>query len=173
MRSPNRLIAYEYFHNYCCYLDREGISLFRSGLELSHDPWLDRERPFFDAFPCPMGCLRTTGRKRNSGLVLVLEHCRKRSHVRLLHFPARSGWHLGVSAEFTNLHSQSNADPEAQIRLHCRRALATPARNWIAKSFETLGRSAQRPRCQHKRSRLYQIKSQLLADRDQHIVNLR
>ena len=45
------------------------------------------------------------GRKCDSGVVLVLEHCRERPHVRLLHFPARSGWHPGVSTELADLYS--------------------------------------------------------------------
>jgi len=69
------------------------------------------------------------GRKCDSGIVLVLEHCRKRPHVRLLHFSARPSWHPGVSAELDDLHSQSDADPKTQVRFHRRRALATPARS--------------------------------------------
>ena len=76
-----------------------------------------------------MARLRTTGRKCDSGVFLVLEHCRKRPHVHLLHFPARSGWHPGVSAELDDLHPQFNADPEAQIRFHRCRAVATSARS--------------------------------------------
>src|SRR6266705_6649718 len=114
MRSPNRLIAYEHTHNYCYHLDRKGISIPWSRLELSNGARLCRERSFLDAFPCAMARLRAAGRKCDSSLVLVLEHCRKRSHVHLLRFPARSDWHFGVSAELDDLHSQSDADPKAQ-----------------------------------------------------------
>src|SRR6266498_4592212 len=132
MRSPNRLITYEHTHNYCYHLDRQRISLSRSRLELSHGPWFHWERPFLDAIPCPMARLRTAGRKCDSSLVLVLEHCRKRPHVHLLHFPARSGWHPGVSAELDDLHSQFDADQETQICLHGCRAFSKTARNGIA-----------------------------------------
>src|SRR6266480_4309292 len=114
--SPNRLIAYEYTDNYCYHLDRKGIPLPWSGLELPHDPRLYRERSFLDAFPCPMARLGATGRKHNSGIILVLEHRRKRTHVHLLRFPARSSWHSSLPAKLAYLHSQSDADPEAQIR---------------------------------------------------------
>ena len=96
--SPNRLIAYEYTDNYRYHLDRKGIPLPWSGLELSHGPWLHRERSFFDAVPGPMACLRAAGRKRDSSFVLVLEHRRQRPHVHLLRFPARSGGHSRLFA---------------------------------------------------------------------------
>ena len=78
---------------------------FGLGLELPHGPWLHWERSFLDAFPCPMARVRETGRKRYPSLVLVLEYCRKRTHVCLLYFPTRSGWDSRVSPELTDLHS--------------------------------------------------------------------
>ena len=104
-RSPNRLIAYEYTDNYCYHLDRKGIPLPWSGLELSYGPRLYRERSFLDAVPGPMACLGAPGRKRDSSIVLVLEHRRKRSHVRLLRFPTRSDWDSRLSSKLTYLHS--------------------------------------------------------------------
>src|SRR5260370_12126942 len=99
MRSPNRLIAYEHTHNYCYHLDREGISVPWSGLELSNGSRLRRERSFLDAFPCPMARLRAAGRKCDSSIVLVLEHRWERNHVSLLRFPTRSDWHSRLSPE--------------------------------------------------------------------------
>jgi len=100
-------------------------------LELPHGPWFYWECSLLDAFPRPMARLRTTGRKRYPGLVLVLEHCRKRAHVCLLYFPTRSGWDSRVSPKLTDLHPQLNADSEAQVRFHCRGAFAAPARDGI------------------------------------------
>jgi hypothetical protein len=140
MRSPNRLIAYEHTHNYCYHLDRKGISVPRSGLELSHGPWLYRERSFFDAVPSPMGGLGAAGGKCDSSIVLVLEHRWQRSHVHLLRFPPRSDWDSGVSPKLAYLHSQFDADPKTPIRFHGRRAFAKAARNRIAKDRQTLSR---------------------------------
>src|SRR5438046_7794691 len=109
MRSPNRLIAYEHTDNYCYHLDRQGIPLAWSRLELSYGPRLYRERSFLDAFPCPMARLGAAGRKCDSSIVLVLEHRRQRAYVRVFYFPARSDWHLGLSAKLADLHSQFNA----------------------------------------------------------------
>lgn len=133
MRSPNRLIAYEHNHNYCYHLDRQGISVPRSGLELSNGPRLRRERYFLDAFPCPMGGLGAARRKCHSGVVLVLEHRRKRDHVPLLCFPTRSGRHSGLPPKLDDLHSQFDAYPETQVRLYRRCYIAKAARNRIAK----------------------------------------
>ena len=124
-------IAYEYTCPHRYYLDREGIPIFWTGLELPHGPWFHWERSFLDAFPRPMARLRTTGRKRYPSVVLVLEHCRKHTHVCLLYFPTRSGWDSRVSPKLTDLHPQLNADSEAQVRFHCRGAFATPARDGI------------------------------------------
>src|SRR5206468_6917363 len=96
---------------YRYYLDREGIPIPWSGLELSYGPWLHRERSFLDAFPCPMARFRTAGRKRHSSLVLVLEHCRERSDVSLFYFPTRSGWHSRLPPELDDLHSQFDPHP--------------------------------------------------------------
>src|SRR4029078_7605720 len=74
---------------------------------------------------------RTTGRKHYPSVVLVLEHCRKHTHVCLLYFPTRSGWDSSVSPKLTDLHPQFNADSEAQVCFHCRGAFATPARDGI------------------------------------------
>ena len=54
MRSPNRLIAYEHTRNHRYHLDRKGISIPWSGLELSRRPRFYRERYFLDAFPRSM-----------------------------------------------------------------------------------------------------------------------
>ena len=97
--------------HYRYHLDRQRIPIPRSGLELSHGPWLHWERSFLNAFPCPMACLRAARRKCDSSVVLVLEHRRKHSHVRLLRFPARSDWDSRLSAELTYLHPQFDADP--------------------------------------------------------------
>src|SRR5438552_5245268 len=109
--SPNRLIAYEYTDNYRYHLDRKGIPLPWSGLELSHGAGLRRERSLLDAFPGPVACFGAAGRKRDPCVVLVLEHRRQRSHVRLLRFPARSDWDSRLSPKLAHLHSQSDADP--------------------------------------------------------------
>jgi len=85
-RSPNRLIAYEHTHNYCYHLDRKGISVPWSGLELPHGSRLRRERSLLDAFPRPVACFRAAGRKCDSSIVLVLEHRWERNHVPLLRF---------------------------------------------------------------------------------------
>src|SRR5437762_1571297 len=132
MKSPNQLTAYEHTRTHRYHLDWKRIPVPRSGLELSHGPWFCRKRSFLDAFPCPMARLGTAGRKRNSGVVLVLEHRRKRADVYLFYFPARSCRHSGVFAELTYLHSQSDADPKTQVRVHRRRAVATPTRSWLA-----------------------------------------
>ncbi len=131
MRSPNRLIAYEHTHNYCYHLDREGISVPRSGLELSNGPGLYRKRSFLDAFSCPVARLRAAGWKCDSSIVLVLEHRRKRPHVSLFYFPTRPGWHPGLSPELDDLHSQFDAYPEAQVRFHRCRALPKTARRGV------------------------------------------
>jgi hypothetical protein len=131
--SPNRLIAYEYTDNYCYHLDRKGIPLPWSGLELSHGSRLHRERPFLDAFPRPMACLGAAGRKRDPGVVLVLEHRRKHSHVSLFYFPTRSDWHSGLSPQLAYLHSQSDVDSEAQVCFHRGRTFPTSARDRLMK----------------------------------------
>jgi hypothetical protein len=76
-----------------------------------------------------MGRLGAAGRKRDSGVVLVLEHRWKRPHVLLLHFPAGSGWHSGLSPKLAYLHSQSDAYPETKVRPDSSRTFATPTRN--------------------------------------------
>src|SRR5207249_3288420 len=128
----NNYIAYEHARTYCYHLDRQGVPIPWSGLELSDGPWIHRERFILDAVPCPMGCLRATRRKCDSGLVLVLEHRRQRSHVHLLRFPARSDWNSRLSPKLTDLHSQFNADPETQVRFHRCRAVTKATRNKIA-----------------------------------------
>jgi hypothetical protein len=47
--------------------------------------------------------------------------------VHLLYFPTRSGWDSRVSPELAYLHSKFDVDSEAQIRIYCRGAFATPA----------------------------------------------
>jgi hypothetical protein len=95
-------------------------------LELSHGPWFHWKRFFLDAFSRPMARLGATGRKHYPGLVLVLEHWRKRTHVHLLYFPTRSCWNSRVSPQLDDLYPKFNADSEAQVCFHCRGAFATP-----------------------------------------------
>src|SRR5439155_16207932 len=123
----------EHTRNHCYHLDRKGIPLPWSGLELSHGPRLYRERPFLDAFPGPVACLGAPGRKRDSSIVLVLEHRRKRSYVRLFYFPTRSHWDSRLSPKLTNLHSQSDADPKTEVCFHRGCAFPTSARDRLMK----------------------------------------
>src|SRR5262249_21201843 len=81
--------------------------------------------------PCPMARFGTAGRKCNSGVVLVLEHRRKRADGYLFYFPARSRRHSGVFVELTYLHSQSDDDPEMQVRVHRCLAVEAPTRSWL------------------------------------------
>jgi hypothetical protein len=97
-----------------------------------------------------MGRLGAAGRKCHSGVILVLEHRRKRPHVSLFYFPTRPGWHFGLSAKLADLHPQFDAYPEAQVRLYRRGAITKAARDWIAKDLETSRRSAQRRHCHPK-----------------------
>src|ERR1044071_8022537 len=96
--------AYGHTRTYRYPLGRERIPGFRSRLELPHDSGIHRQRSFLDEVPRPMGRFRTTGRKCDSDLVLVLEHRRKPADVRILHFSTRSCWHSRLSSEFVDLH---------------------------------------------------------------------
>src|SRR5882724_7336576 len=119
-------------------MDREGIPIPWPGLELSYDSRLYRERFVLNAFPRAMARVRAAGRKRHPSLVLVLEYRRKRPDVRLFYFPTRSGRHPGLSAKLSYLHSQPDAHPEAQVRFHGRRTVATPTRNGIMQAAKIL-----------------------------------
>src|SRR5207245_5619234 len=127
-RETKQLHCYEHARFYCYHLDWKRIPLPGSGLELSYGPWLRRKCSFLNAFPCPMARFRAPGRERDSGVVLVLEHRGKRADVPLFYFPARSGWHPGLSSELAYLHSQFDADSQTQVRFHGSRPLAAPAR---------------------------------------------
>jgi len=131
-QNAKELVAYEYAHHCRYHLDRKGIPVPWSGLELSHGPRLRWKRSFLDAIPCPMARFRATGRKRDPSLVLVLEHRGKRPHVHLFHFPTGSHWHPGLPSKLAHLHSQFDADPETQVRFHRCRAVATPTRNRLS-----------------------------------------
>src|SRR5262245_21563085 len=96
--------AYEHTRTYRYHLDRKGIPLSWPRLELSHGSLLRRERSFLDAVSRSMDRFRTARRKRDSSILLVLEHCRQRAHVRVLCFPSRSGRDSRVSAKFADLH---------------------------------------------------------------------
>jgi uncharacterized protein YdeI (YjbR/CyaY-like superfamily) len=110
---------------------RPGTSLLRAGLELSRDPGLGRQRHIFNAFSGAVVRIGTKGRKRDSSAVLVLEYWRKHYHVFVFSFPARSGRRDRLSAELDHLHSQSDADSEAQARLHRSNVVSTSARKRI------------------------------------------
>jgi len=60
---------------------------------------------FFNAFPCAMAGLRAAGRKRDTGLVLVLEHRRQRDHVFVLYFQTGPCRHSRLFAQLAYLHS--------------------------------------------------------------------
>ena len=108
-----------------------GTSLSRSRLELSRYSRPNRERDFFDAFPCPMARFGAAGRKRHPGIVLVLEHRRQRHDVSLFYLSTRSGRNSRVSAKLDDLHPQFDADPKTEVRFHRRRALAKTARDTV------------------------------------------
>jgi hypothetical protein len=122
-----KLTAYEHTRTYRYHVDRERIPIPRSGLELSRRARLYRERCLFDAFPCPMARLRAPGRKRDPGLVLVLEHRRQCDHVLLLYFQTGPRRHPRLFAQLADLHSKFNADPKTPVRPDRRRAFTTPA----------------------------------------------
>ena len=63
--------------------------------------------------------------------LLVLEHCRQRAHVRVFHLPSRPRRHSGVFAKLADLHSQSDAHPKTQVRVHRCCAFATSTRGRI------------------------------------------
>src|ERR1043166_7675287 len=71
-------VSYEHTRTYRNHLDRQRVPVPWAGLELPRYPRPNRERDVFDAFPCAMDCLRAAGRKRDPGLILVLEHRRQR-----------------------------------------------------------------------------------------------
>ena len=140
-REAKQLHCYEHARSYCYHLDWKRIPLPGSGLELSYGPWLRRKCSFLNAFPRPMARFRAPGRERDSGVVLVLEHRGKRADVPLFYFPARSGWHPGLSSELAYLHSQFDPDPQTQVRFHRSRPLATPTRSWLAHRQWAVGRA--------------------------------
>jgi hypothetical protein len=117
-------------------MDRERIPIPRFGLELSRRARLYRERCLFNAFPCPMARLRATGRKRDPGLVLVLEYRWQCDHVLLLRFQTGPGRHSRLFAQLAYLHSQFDADPKGPICSYRCRAFTTSARDWLAKEKE-------------------------------------
>jgi hypothetical protein len=132
-----KLTAYEHTRTYRYHVDRKRISVSRSGLELSHGPWLCRERSFLDAFFCPMACLRAAGRKRHPDIVLVLEHRRQCDHVLVLYFQTRPRRYSSVSSKLTDLHSQSNADPERPTCSNRCGAFSKTARNRVLSTLWT------------------------------------
>lgn len=134
--------AYEHTCTYRYHVGREGIPIPWSGLELPNGSRAYRERPFLDAFPCPMGGFRTTGRKRYPSLVLVLEHRRKRADVPVFYFPAGSYRHTGLPSKLAYLHSQFDADSETQVRFHRCRAFATPTRSRLESAVSNWPRPA-------------------------------
>jgi hypothetical protein len=88
-------------------------------------------------------------------------------------FQTGPGRHPGLSPQLDDLHSQFDAYPETQVCLYRCRAHAKAARDWIAKGFETPGRSTQRRYCHQKpQPPLPNHKPQFIADRDQRTVDL-
>src|SRR5262249_44485947 len=123
--------AYEHTRTYCYHLDRKRIPIFRPRLELPDGSRLRRERPFLDALSRAMDRFRTAGRKCDPSIFLVLEYCRQRADVRVLYLSSRPCWHSRIFAKFANLHSQLDAYPKTQVRVHRGRALATSTRGRI------------------------------------------
>src|SRR6266446_5945948 len=130
-REAKQLHCYEHARSYCHHLDWKRIPLPGSGLELSYGPWLRRKCSFLNAFPCPMARFRAPGRKRDSGVVLVLEHRGKRADVPLFYFPAGPRRHTGLPSKLAYLYSQFDADSETQVRFHRCCTLATSTRDGL------------------------------------------
>jgi len=123
--------AYEHTRTYRYHLDRKRIPISRPRLELSHGSRLRRERSFLNAVSRAMDRFREARRKCDSSIFLVLEHCRQRADVRVLRLPSRPGRHSRIFAKFFDLHSQLDAHPKTQVRVHRRSALATSTRGKV------------------------------------------